>query len=266
MHPHNMRPDLVHQTPIARSFHRAYRAILTRPEVHLVCVSEASMREYLDWLGLERNERHHVVYNGFDWGKSLTPSEQSELRTLYRREFGIPKDSAVVGGIFRLVDIKRPRLWLEVAAQIVARSPDTEFLLFGDGPKLDEVKEYAIELGVAHKVTFAGRVSEAGRKSVAFDVLLHTSSSEGLPTVLLEAQVSGIPVVASDVGGVAETICRGHGALISSSEAEPYANAIETLLSNPPDAETCRAVSLEIRSRFSVEAMVTHLASIYAEP
>ena len=265
LHTHNMRADRVHRTKFARSYRRAYRALLRRPEIHLICVSEAALADYLDWLDIDCEERFHVVHNGLRWPKPMNFAEREARRQAIRADFGFESDDRIVGGIFRFYAIKRPQLWIEVAAQLARRDPRVRFLLFGDGPECEKAKFHADRLGVADKIRFAGIVAHAGALSIAFDALLLTSESEGLPTVILEAQGNGVPVVASDVGGVRECIWPGHAALVPSSDPAAFVATLSEMLDRPRDPARTEMCITGIRETFSIAAMTARLEAIYRQ-
>ncbi len=264
LHPHNMRPDLIHKAPVIGSLQRGYRALLARSDVHMVFVSEASRRDYLNWLGHEGHERCHVVYNGFDYPVELTPRALRNQRVAIRREFGIAETATVVGGVFRIHKVKRPELWLEVAASALRREPGLVFVIFGDGPELEAARQHAAKLGIAKKVLFTGKVSAADEKVIAFDALLHTSATEGLPTVLIEAQVAGVPVVAYGTGGVPECVHPAISQICGGDSAEELAKALLGVIRRLPQEKTARDAARVIRARFSRKAMTDHLERIYA--
>lgn len=263
LHPHNMRPDLVHNAPVVGSLRRGYRALLDRGDVDIVFVSEASRHDYLIWLGHEGHERCHVVYNGFDCPPELSPSALRARRTAIRRELGIPPEAKVVGGVFRFHKVKRPQLWLNVAKAALRQDPGLIFAIFGDGPELEGAKEHARRLGIDRQVRFPGKVKAADEKVVAFDVLLHTSETEGLPTVLIEAQVAGVPVVAYGTGGVPECLHPAFSEVCRSDSADELSKALLGMLERRPRGKAVRDAARVLRERFSRRAMVKHLERIY---
>lgn len=263
LHPHNMRPDLIHKAPVVSSLRRGYRALLDRGDVHMVFVSEASKRDYLAWIGHGGNDRCHVVYNGFNFPPSMSSSYLRDFRAALRIELGIPPKAKVVGGVFRFHKVKRPQLWLDVAAAALREDHSLVFIIFGDGPELEAAKEYASQLGIAKQVRFPGKVKAADEKVVAFDVLLHTSETEGLPTAIIEAQVAGVPVVAYSTGGVPECLYPDYSSACCSDSVCDLSNALLGMLKRRPSNKVKREAARVIRERFSQRAMVEELERIY---
>lgn len=263
LHPHNMQPDIVHQTRLSLSYRRAYRALLMRNDVHLICVSEASLNNYLKWLGIERNERTHVVYNGFNWPRLPSASQRKMRNTQIRRRFGLANKDIVIGGAFRFHQIKRPKLWLDVAAKMLVKKPSVKFLIFGDGALLSDSKSYAERLGIEKSVIFAGKVENASELMLAFDVLLHTSQSEGLPTVLIEAQSLAVPVVAIDVGGCREAVDPKISKLVNTDKPDLLVEALVQVFKYKTSPTLANRAANRIRKKFSILNMANKLMKIY---
>jgi L-malate glycosyltransferase len=142
-----------------------------------------------------------------------------------------------VGFVGRLVRVKRPDLFLEMAALLRTEVPDRRwrFHLFGDGPLRQRLAEQAIVLGVDDITEFHGHRGDSIACMAALDLLVMCSDHEGLPMALLESLVVGTPVVAHAVGGIPEVIdgCSG-GRTVHAHTAAGYAAAtLESLRSDP---------------------------------
>ena len=111
-----------------------------------------------------------------------------------------------VGTVARLVPVKDIDLLLEVVESVVREIPSLRVAVVGDGPESDALRARSVALGLERVVTFAGLVKPGAEAVREFDVYLLTSISEGVPMSVLEAMVAGIPVVATDVGGVSEAV------------------------------------------------------------
>jgi glycosyltransferase involved in cell wall biosynthesis len=116
---------------------------------------------------------------------------------------------ALVGYVGRLSQEKHPALFLHAAALVHARLPYTHFVVVGDGPLRPELESLATRLRISHVVTFAGECTDMPARYATLDVMLSTSWHEGTPLALLEAMACGLPVVATEVGGVPELVVSG---------------------------------------------------------
>ena len=126
----------------------------------------------------------------------FTPANAAR-RVEARARFGLPADALVVGCVGAFPEEKRLQLALESVAEI----DDAIALVVGDGPNRVEHERLGAER-LGDRAVFTGMLESVGDAYAAMDVLLLTSRTEGMPGVLIEAALSGIPVVATDVGAV----------------------------------------------------------------
>jgi len=233
LHSHNMRPTSLYPgLPMPRRWRDCYAALMRREEVNLVCCARAAMRDYAQWIGLKQTPRLTFVHNGSDFERFRPVSART--RSALRAELGFPAHAPVIGTAFKFREEKRPVLWVEAACAVLEKRPDARFVLFGDGPLLPAAREAAAARGHADKIAFPGLVGDIHRRLPMLDLFMLTSSSEALPNVLLEAQATGVPVIAPAVGGIAETMIMGRtGLLVRSDEAQAYAAAVLQALADP---------------------------------
>lgn len=122
-----------------------------------------------------------------------------------RRRLGLPRDAWVVGSARRLVR----RMGLADLVAAVALIPEVTLVIAGDGPERETLTRTAQELGIAHRCSFLGRIDDDLLTTFyqALDVFVVPSRAlEGFGLVVLEALASGVPVLASEVGGLAEAL------------------------------------------------------------
>jgi glycosyltransferase involved in cell wall biosynthesis len=240
----------------------AYRLLARRDNVTLINNSRAGADDYADWIGIPR-ERIRVVHNGVDLGARTRASDNSAkaLRTV----LGIPDDAFVVGGVFRFEAEKRPLLWIDTAAAVARRVPDAWFVVFGDGSLREQMRAAAVRSGLAGRLITPGLTDDILSVMSTIDILLLTSSGEGLPNVLLEAQWSGTPVVTTDVGGAGEAIDPGvTGWAITSDRAYDLAQQVIWLYAHPELRSAVRDLGPAfVRRQFGVERMVCETAALY---
>lgn len=123
---------------------------------------------------------------------------QESLREQYRSEFGIG-DAFLIGHIGHFTEPKNHFFLIDIFAAFHALEPASKLLLISDGPRFDQVKEKVARLGLQDAVIFAGRRSDVAGIYSAMDLFMLPSCWEGLPLVLVEAQVNGLPALVSDV-------------------------------------------------------------------
>lgn len=117
-------------------------------------------------------------------------------RELVRRELTLA-DRLVVGHVGRFVDQKNHRFLIRIFSELVGREPRAALLLVGDGPLLGDVRRQVSEAGLDDSVFFVGSRDDVPALLSAMDVFVLPSNFEGLPLVLVEAQASGLPCLAS---------------------------------------------------------------------
>jgi len=120
------------------------------------------------------------------------------LRQRYREEFDI-QDEYLIGHIGHFTEPKNHFFLIDIFAEFHALEPASKLLLISDGPRFQQVKEKVADLGLQDAVIFAGRRSDVAGIYSAMDLFMLPSCWEGLPLVLVEAQVNGLPLLVSDV-------------------------------------------------------------------
>lgn len=187
-------------------------------------------------LGDELERRYTAGRPVLNTGFSLVPA-----REVVSPEAALSKDwsgELRVLSVGRLDPEKNPLLLGEVIARLRARDPRWRLTVAGDGPLRPELGRPGIEL-LGH-VPNGPELWQLYRNSHA---LLHVSLTEGLPQVLLEAMAAGLPIVATDVGGVSGALGGGtRGLLVPPGDADAAAAALDRLAS---DAHTRRWFALE---------------------
>jgi glycosyltransferase involved in cell wall biosynthesis len=197
VHFHHMRAINLSTDPhLIRSFPSCYRRLLERPEIELLFVADASARDYADWWSVDQSAKFKRLYNGF------TDVEAApDARETLRREMGFAPEAPVLGTVFRFEPVKRPSLWIEAAAHVADKLPDARFLMVGGGAQWEAARAQVASLGLSDRFHFPGKVRNVGDYLACMDVFMLTSKVEGLPNSLVEAQLAGVPVITTDVGG-----------------------------------------------------------------
>ncbi len=197
--------------------------------------------------------------------------------TALRASWGVPEGVSLVGCISRLVPRKGQDVLLRAWPRVLRETPDAWLVLVGEGPLADRLRRSRRRLGAAgRRVTIAGRVSwdELPAAHAALDVFampcrtrLAGTDVEGLGIVYLEAQSTGVPVVAGRSGGAPETVVDGvTGTVVDGRDADGVAAALTAWLHDPPArraaGEHGRAWALE---RWSWTAVAARLVALLDE-
>lgn len=122
---------------------------------------------------------------------------EETLRQQYRKEFGI-REEFLIGHIGHFTEPKNHFFLMDVFAAFHKLEPNSKLLLISDGPRFQQVQEKAAQLGLQDAVIFAGRRSDVAGIYSAMDLFILPSCWEGLPLVMVEAQMNGLPLLVSD--------------------------------------------------------------------
>ena len=234
-----------------------YKSLLKYHNVYLCHNSENGLQKYIEWLG-GYDDKMLLLRNGFDFSSFKAPPLTIKEK---RRKI-------TIGSVFRFVEVKRPLLWLDAACQIKNELGDrVQFRMIGDGPLFETAINYAEKIGLKDDVEFMGYRDDVNNQLKQLDIFLLTSSIEGLPNVLIEAQAMGIPVVSTNVGGARETfIDMTSGKLVHSSDPVNLANAVIEVLESDSIMNYGGQKGKEfVESRFGVRTMYEQLHHILFE-
>lgn len=175
----------------------------------------------------------------------------------------------VVLSVGRFVPLKNMALLIEALALMLPADPSLHLLLVGEGPELQALQQQAGRLGVTQAVTFAGYVPQADMAPYyrTADLFALASDFDNSPNVVLEAMACGLPVVATDVGGVAEYVAPGRGGhLVPQGNAAAMADALSDWLSNADRRRDAGAFNRQrVVDDFSWRASAARLLDVYRE-
>ena len=158
-----------------------------------------------------------------------SPGNKQRAREL----FDIAGHKYIVGTVGRLVEVKGHSVLVQATTSLPA---EVHVVIAGSGVCREALEREAQKLGVASRITFLGHVDSVESLLPAFDAFCLPSLAEGFPRSVVEAQACGLPVVASDVGGLGEAVCDRSGRLIPVNEPEALARALREVVSlNAPD-------------------------------
>ncbi len=195
-----------------------------------------------------------------------TVATQRSHRHAVRAEFGIGDDEFVVGTVANFREQKDYPNLLAAARLLVDRETPVQFVAVGQGPLETEMRARRDELGLADRVIFTGFRDDATRVMAAADVFTLASRWEGLPVALMEALALGLPVVATNVGGVGEAMHDGIDALlVPPGDPAALADALQRVCTDQHVRERLAVASAARASEFDVSRAVQRLEQVYAE-
>ena len=221
----------------------------------VVAVS-AGVADFLATHAAVSRRRIRVVPNGVD--TAVFAAASPEARRDSRRDLGLSENNFVAGTLGRLAPEKN----LRVIAVMARQCPGVVFVIGGSGPEGKALREAAAGLD---NVRFAGEVTDRAGYYAALDVLLLPSLHEALPMTVLEAMAAGVPVIASNLDGVAAALGE-YGLLVPPGDSEAMAAALLALQVDPA-RRTALAAGARKRaeSDFSAASTASKVEAIYRE-
>lgn len=236
--------------PIDRK-HDAYIKQTLSKVTRIICVSHRAKQDLVE-RGVAA-ERCVVVPNGIDVKSFSTNHEPGGYITWVGRVEEADKN---------------PFLFLQIAAQAKRKKLPYRFRLVGDGSYLPALKAYAAKQQLDN-LTFTGHLESTAMKDVYKEasVLCVTSTSEGLPLVILEAMASGVPIISTGVGGIPEVIeDKKTGFIVSGFAVDQFIHAIDTLLSNPSIFNSIqKAARKKVEQDYSEVTMVKDTKQVFKD-
>lgn len=232
--------------------------VLGRLAARVVCVSEYEKRLALE-LGVVPEEKLVVIANGIP---ELPMGMQGGERTKTRREHGEAIRAVMVG---RFEAPKDQATLLRALARVADVNITLEFV--GDGPMRRSTENLAEALGLRNRVRFLGERNDVPELLSEADLFILSSWFEGLPLALLEAMRSGLPVIASRVGGVTEAVIDGvTGILVPPGDPEALARALARMAASPRErVEMGQAGRRLFVARFREERMLVEIEALYKD-
>ncbi len=241
-----------------RYFAERFCAARTR---HTVAVSEDVKRKMVEMCRIPA-ARIAVVTNGIDTDR-FKPS--AETRAAVRRELGIDADEFVLGTVGRLVAVKDHASLILAFSRMRREVPEARLVIVGDGPEKSALERLADANGLGDELLLAGDRRDVPSLLCAFDLYVVSSLSEGFSISILEAMSSGLPLVATAVGGNREILGEPeNGLLVPADDSDALAGALERMRVNAAlRATAARHNRDKILREYSMQTMLDRYLSLY---
>jgi glycosyltransferase involved in cell wall biosynthesis len=228
----------------------------------IITVSNAT-KDYVLSLGANP-EKVKVMYNGVDLERFRPLAGKREKM---RKKLGIPQNATVVTTVRRLVYKNGVDTLIEGAGIAVKKNPNIIFLVVGKGPDQSSVQMRAQQLGIENNFRLTGFVKDEDLPlyyNAADFFVLPSKSGEGLPLVALEAMACGLPVIATNVGGINEVLMSNWGKLVPPNEPDLLAKAVLEFAETDFSSRKKELRSV-MEEKFSWDKNVDSLVEIYEE-
>jgi len=187
------------------------------------------------------------------------------VKSNLRKELSLTVDTPLLGTVASLVERKGHCYLFEALAKASKRFPHAKLLVAGEGPLEERLKNLAKTLGLEKQIIFLGFRHDIAEILSALDVFVLASVKEGLGVSLLEAGSYGVPIVATNVGGIPEIVKDGvTGFLVPPRDSKALTEKIVYMLAHRPEANIMGQQAKEwVRSNFSVEQMADSYVLLY---
>lgn len=208
---------------------RIARKLLSRVVNYFIAVSGDIKKWMVNSIGI-KNTRGSKILNGVNTDK-FCPRDNIGIRN----SLGFSSEDIVIGTVGRLDPIKAQRLLLQAFSSLNHEKKNLCLVLVGDGPEKRNLKSVRKRLACGDSVVFLGERDDVDKILSAFDLFVLPSRNEGISNTILEAMSTGLPVIATSVGGNPELVKHGHsGLLFPPGDCEALVNALNFYIEQNP--------------------------------
>ena len=210
--------------------------------------------------GIGRPEQFVTIPSGIDLSRFRV---DSTLREKTRSSLGLTGPAVCWAG--RFARVKAPGLFVEACAKVARDVPEAIFLMAGDGELRTETEQLARKLGIYDRMKFLGHRRDMPAVLNACDAFVLSSLNEGLGLAAIESMACGVPIVATNVGGVPEVLQSGRAGLLVPPNADAIAAGIIALIRDSAwRSALCEAGLVRVRD-FDIANVVSRFERLYEE-
>jgi glycosyltransferase involved in cell wall biosynthesis len=237
--------------------------VLKHATNHVIAVSESAKASYVNVRKIDPS-KIKVVPNAVskDGLTMLSPEQFRE----FKKKLNLAEGFSIVGTVTRLHEVKGNEVLLQAARIVLKKLPETYFIIVGDGPLKNKLKERAVAWGIEKNIIFTGYQNNISDFLSIFDVKVIASNTEGFSLALLEAMAMGKAIVATEVGGIREILKNGAtGMLVPPQNSSAMAEKIVFLLQHPEERNKYGAAAQEESRKYSLERHVGMRQNVYKQ-
>lgn len=236
------------------------RKLLSGGVDRFVAVSEDIKNWMVNSVGIKGSKVVKIL-NGVDTDK-FCPGNKEDARM----KLGFLNDEVIIGTVGRLDPVKDQGLLLHAFARLNHGQSNLRLIVVGDGPERKDLESLKDTLPCRDHILFLGERNDVDNVLKTFDLFVLPSRNEGISNTILEAMATGIPVIATAVGGNPELVQDGHtGLLIPPSDCDALTNALNFYIAQRPDMITLYGYNGREKTirDFSLNRMVKKYEGLY---
>jgi len=212
-------------------------------------------------------EKIEVIINGVDLERFRPPGGDRSFRQRFLQESVWGEEDVVLGLTARMDPVKNLPWLVRAFSRLAGSHPRARLLLLGDGPEREAVRRLVAELGLEARVRLVPWAEDTAAYYHCLDILVLCSLSEGTSMTILEAMASGLPVVASRIGGNPELVAEGEtGRLFDLDSEDRFLEELAPLIAQPDLRQAMGRRGRErAEAHFSLDAMLSRYARLYRQ-
>ncbi len=233
----------------------------------IVAVSENN-RQLLMKLYPQQKDKMTVIHNGLDtiwWQSQLLRFTDLDRRKIKEELFLARENTLIIISIAELHERKGLKYLIEAIPVVAAKFPNIKLVIVGEGPERKELEKLIKKLKIENHATLTGRQKEIPKLLKSSDIFVLPSRREAFGLVVLEAMITGLPVIASNTGGITEIIENGKtGILVEPEDSTKIAAALIDLIAHPEKREKLAIAGHHlVHEKFTAKKMAGEYEKIY---
>ena len=254
------------QPRLVQAFYRLLDNWIGRRTSLFISVTER-VKDAIIELGSARADNSICIYNGIDFARFTPAALDPQHVAARRQQWDVDGNTVVIGCASRLVPDKGLDLLLDAFAQVLPTAPDAILVIAGEGPLRALLQQQAEARGISARVRFLGWQDDMPELMACFDLFCLPTLREGFGYVFLEAQAMGVPVVATAIEPLTETMTHGETALlVAPHDTVQLVQALTRLVQNSTERRRLGMNgAVRVRQLFDQRRQLEQLAAVYRQ-
>nr|WP_299206745.1 glycosyltransferase [uncultured Brumimicrobium sp.] len=252
--------------PLKTGLFKQIERYLARKSTGIIAISALQKKELVEVHKIAPANKVQVIPLGFDLKKFSEDTDAK--RKQIRQEYGLKDDEVAIAIVGRLAPVKDHDYFLQVIENVLSSTevPIRVFIV-GDGSEKEHIQQKVAAINQKHpgSIIMTSWIFDISTFNQGMDIVCLTSRNEGTPVSIIEAQASGLSVVATDVGGVRDILADGQaGFVIKRENIETYIDKLRLLIEDPSLRNKFANFGKQsVMDKFSYHRLVKDMSSYY---